>query len=164
MPEHNFAAGHLRALASIVPLYPRDAIKVYVFGEIHRRFSRGGALYQDLWPFAEPFLIITSPYLANQFTSPPIALNKPDALRKWTWSISGGISVFDAPAEEWKPLRTLFNRGFSSNHLMTLVPCIIEETQVYCETLRQHAIAGDMFYLDPINLRYMLDVIGRTTL
>jgi cytochrome P450 len=164
MPEHSFATGHLLALASIVPLFPSDALKVYAFGEINRRFAKGGACYLDLWPFAESFLIITSPHLANQVISPPIALNKPDALRKWTWSISGGISLFDAPAEQWKPLRALFSRGFSANHQMNLVPSMVEETQVHCETLRQHAKTGDMFYLDPTNLRCVLDIIGRTLL
>lgn len=164
MAKHNFVTGHLLVLGSIVSLFPSDAIKVYVFGEVSRRFSKGGACYLDLWPFAEPFLVITSPYLANQVTSPPIALEKPDALRKWTWSISGGVSLFDAKAEEWRPLRTLFSRGFAASHMMSLVPSILEETHVYCEILRQHAKAKDMFYLDSTNLRYMLDVIGRTTL
>lgn len=165
MPEHSFAAGHLQILASVVQLYPRDAIKTYLFGEINRKFSKAGACYLDLWPFSEPFLVITSPCLANQVSvNSAIALEKPDALRKWFWSITGGISIFDAPADKWRPLRVLFNRGFSANHLMTLVPTMVEETQVYCETLREHAKNGDMFYLDPINLRLMLDIIGKTGL
>ena len=165
MPPHSFAAGHLQVLASIIPLYPRDGIKIYLFGELSRRFARGGAFYLDLWPFSEPFLIITSAYLSNQVTtSTDIALEKPDALRKWFWSLTGGISIFDAPADKWKPLRTLFNRGFSANHLISLIPSMVEETKVYCDILRQYAKQGDMFYLDPTNLRFMLDVIGRTAL
>lgn len=165
MPDHSFAAGHLQTLASMVKLYPKDAIKVYLFGEVNRRFSRSGACYLDLWPFAEPFLVITSPYLANQVSSnSAIALEKPDALRKWFWSITGGISIFDAPSDQWKPLRRLFSRGFSANHFMTLVPCMVEEAQVYCETLREKAREGNMFFMDPINLRLMLDIIGQTGL
>jgi cytochrome P450 len=165
MPEHGFAVGHLQFLASIVKLYPRDALKIYFFGEINRRLSRGGACYLDLWPFAEPFLLITSPHLANQVVSnTAIALEKPDALRKWFWPITGGISIFDAPAAEWKPLRALFNRAFSTKYMMALVPAMVEETQVYCEILREKAKKGDMFYMDPVNLRLMLDVIGRTGL
>jgi len=165
MPEHSFAAGHLQTLASIVKLYPRDALKIYLFGEINRKFGKGGACYLDVWPFGEPFLVITSPHLANQVASnPAIALEKPDALRKWFWSITGGISIFDAPAKDWKPLRGLFNRGFSSNHMMTLVPAMVEETQVYCDILRKKAKKGGMFNMDPVNLRLMLDVIGQTGL
>jgi cytochrome P450 len=165
MPAHSFIAGHLGVLASIIKLYPKDAIKVYLFGELSRQASNSGACYMDLWPFSEPFLLITSPYLANQATShPALALEKPDALRKWVWSLAGGISIFDAPASRWKPLRALFNRGFSASHLMTLVPLMVEETEVYCETLREKARGGEMCFLDPVNLRLMLDIIGRTGL
>jgi cytochrome P450 len=164
MPPHNFAAGHLPSLASIVNLYPRNAIKIYLFGELTRRFGKGGALYLDLWPLAEPFLVLTSPYLANQVTTTAIAFEKPDALRKWFFPLTGGVSIFDAPADKWKSLRTLFNRGFSSSHLLSLVPIMVEETEIYCNILRQHAKKGDMFYLDTMNLRFMLDVIGRTAL
>ena len=164
MPPHSFAAGHLPSLASIVNLYPRNGIKVYLFGELVRLFGKSGAVYLDLWPLAEPFLVITSPYLANQVATTAIAYEKPDALRTWFYSLAGGISMFDAPGEKWKSLRALFNRGFSANHLLSLIPIMVEETEVYCDILRQHAKKGDMFYLDPTNLRFMLDVIGRTAL
>lgn len=48
--------------------------------------------------------------------------------------------------------------------MMTLVPAMVDETQVYCDILREKAETGEMFKLDPINLRLMLDVIGRTGL
>jgi cytochrome P450 len=164
MPPHKFAAGHLPSLASVVNIYPRNGIKVYLFGELVRRFGKSGAVYLDLWPLAEPFLVITSPYLANQVTTTAIAYEKPDALRKWFHSLTGGISIFDAPGGQWKSLRALFNRGFSANHLLPLVPDMIEEAEIYCSILRGHAKKGDMFYLDPTNLRFMLDVIGRAAL
>jgi cytochrome P450 len=164
MPPHNFAAGHLPSLASIVSLYPKDGIKVYLFGELVRMFGKSGAVYLDLWPLAEPFLVITSPYLANQVTNTAIAYEKPDALRTWFHPLAGGISLFDAPAEQWKSLRALFNRGFSANNLLSQIPVMVEETEVYCDILRQHAKKGEMVYLDPINIRFMLDVIGRTAL
>lgn len=165
MPPHSLIAGHLQTLASMVPLFPQDAIKVYLFGALTAKYSSTGALYLDLWPFAAPFLIITSPYLANQVNvKPEIALEKPNALRTWFWSITGGISLFDARANEWNALRGLFARAFSEKHLIALVPAIVEETEVYCEVLREKAARGEMFMMDPVNLRLMLDVIGRTGL
>jgi cytochrome P450 len=164
MAPHNLLTGHLLVLSSVMPLFPKDVIKTYIFEIIVRRFGKNGAVYLDLWPFSEPFLILTSPHLANQANSPPVALEKPNALRVWTWSLSGGTNLFDAPPEEWKPLRALFSRGFSANHLMNLVPSIVEETQVYCTILRKHAKLDDLFFLDTTNVKFMLDVIGRTAL
>ena len=164
MPPHSFPLGHLLAMAPVVKLFPPNAIKVYLFAHLVSLFGHSGAMYLDLWPLAAPFLVITSPYLANQVASTSIAFEKPDALRTWFHSLTGGISIFDAPAAKWKALRVLFSRGFSAGHLMSLVPVMVEETEVYCEILREHAKKGDMFYLDKTNLRFMLDVIGRTAL
>jgi cytochrome P450 len=164
MAPHSFAAGHLPTIASIVKLFPADGLKVYIFGEMNRRFGKSGAMYLDVWPLGSPFLVITSPFLANQVTTTSVAYEKPDALRTWFYPLTGGISIFDAPAEKWKSLRALFVRGFSANHLLSLIPQMVEETEVYCDTLRQHARKGDMFSLDQTTLRFMLDVIGRNAL
>ncbi len=58
----------------------------------------------------------------------------------------------------------VFNRGFSADHSLALVPDMIDETVVYCETLRKLAFKGTMFYLDSTTLRFTIDVIGRTIL
>ncbi|TGO33809.1 hypothetical protein BHYA_0226g00160 [Botrytis hyacinthi] len=165
MPPHNFLAGHLIELANVIKSFPADALKVYLFAALARKYSRNGAFYLDLYPFADPFLIITSPFLANQAVqSTPISYRKPDALRTWFWSIAGGISMFDAEYDEWKNLRGLFARGFSNKYLMNLVPGITDEVEIYTEGLREKARDGEMIELDGINLRFMIDLIGNTAL
>lgn len=164
MAPHSLLTGHLINLSSEIPSFPKDIIKTYIFANIVRKFGKNGICYLDLWPFAKPFILVTSPFIANQTNAPPVALEKPDALRVWAWSLSGGTNLFDARPEEWKPLRALFNRGFSANHLMNLVPSIVEETKVYCNILRENARSSKLFYLDTTNVKYMLDVIGRTAL
>lgn len=165
MPPHDFLAGHLIELANIMKGFPADALKVYFFAALARKHSRNGAFYLDLYPFAAPFLVITSPTLANQAVqSTAIAYRKPDALRTWFWSIAGGISMFDAEYDEWKDLRGLFARGFSAKYLMGLVPGIVDEVEIYTEGLRDKARSGEMFELDGVNLRFMIDLIGNTAL
>jgi cytochrome P450 len=165
MPPHNFAAGHLLSLKSVIDQLPSDAHKVYAFGRLSRQFKGKGAYYIDLWPFSAPFLIVTSPSLANQAVqTTEIALEKPEALRVWGRSLTGGTSMFDAHPEQWRELRALFSPGFSTGHLMTLVPTIVDVARVYCETLRDHARRGDLFFLDPTTARYIMDIIGRVAL
>lgn len=165
MPPHNFLAGHLIELANVMKGFPADALKVYLFGALARKYSSNGAFYLDLYPFAAPFLVITSPFLANQAVqSTPISYRKPDALRTWFWSIAGGISLFDAEYDEWKDLRSLFARGFSNKYLTNLLPGIIDEVEIYTEGLREKARSGEMIQLDGINLRFMIDSIGNTAL
>lgn len=143
--------------------FPANAHKVYGFGAISRKFN--GAYYLDLWPAATPFLVVTSPTLAHQaMQTTRISIEKPDDLRTWFKSLTGGTSMFDARPEEWRGLRNLFRSGFSNNHLMTLAPMLVKETLVYCQTLRAHAEKGDMIYLDPITLRFVIDIVGQLLL
>jgi hypothetical protein len=41
---------------------------------------------------------------------------------------------------------------------------MIEETKIYAEILRGLAKKGEMFYLDLVTLRFMMDMIGKTLL
>lgn len=163
MLKHNFAFGHLMAVKFHIEKFPSNAHKQHAFGAMSRQFK--SAHYVDMWPFSEPFLMVTSPTLAQQVVqTTPVAYEKPDALRKWFYPLAGGINMFDAPPQQWKPIRSLFGPGFSTAHLMTLVPSMVEQTLTYCETLRRHAREGDMFMLDPTTLRFIMDIIGKTVL
>ncbi|RAL58686.1 hypothetical protein DID88_002992 [Monilinia fructigena] len=165
MPPHNPFTGHLINLSNAMKGLPTDALKVYFFAALSHKYSHNGAFYLDLYPFAAPFLVITSPFLANQAVhSTPLSYRKPDALRTWFWSITGGISMFDAEYDEWKDLRALFSRGFSNKYLMGLVPGIVDEVEIYASGLREKARSGEMIELDGINLRFMIDLIGNTAL
>ena len=166
-PKHSFAFGHLLFLKSVINTLPADAHKMLVFGEIlHRFFPQRGLYYIDLWPFSEPFLIVMKPTIAIQATQTnlKVATERPPALSAWFLPLAGGPNLFDLPGKDWKPWRAVFNKGFSADHLLSLVPNMVEEILVYRETLQQHAQRGTMFCLDPITLRLMMDLIGRTVL
>lgn len=47
---------------------------------------------------------------------------------------------------------------------MALVPSMVEETMTYVKTLRGYAERREMCFLDPVTLRFMIDMIGRTML
>ena len=85
-------------------------------------------------------------------------------LRRFFKPIAGGPNLFDLPEKEWKPWRAIFSKGFGSDYILSLVPGMVKETSIYCETLRSLARKGDMFFLDPTTLRLTLDLVGRTVL
>ncbi len=166
-PGHSFFFGHLLVVKSVLDTLPKDAHKNLTFGEMTRRFSgEPEILYVDLWPLGEPFLCVISPMMAHQATQthPSLATERPLELLPWFHPIAGGPNLFDLPGKEWKPWRAVFNKGFSADHLLSLVPNMVQESLVYRETLRRHAREGDMFYLDPTTLRFTMDLIGRTVL
>ena len=72
--------------------------------------------------------------------------------------------MFDVNEAAWKPWRSVFNKGFHSDHISSLVPDITNEILVYVETLCAAAKKNEMVFLEPITLRFMIDVIGKTVL
>ena len=50
------------------------------------------------------------------------------------------------------------------DYILSLVPGMIDETVVYCDTLKSLAIKEEMFCLDLKTLRFSIDVIGKTIL
>lgn len=72
--------------------------------------------------------------------------------------------MFDLPEKKWKPWRTIFSKGFSADHVLSLVPGMVDEITVYCDTLRTLALKKTMFYLDTTTLRFTIDAIGTTVL
>ena len=139
----------------------------YAFREIARHhFINEGVYYVDLWPISSLFLIVVSPDVAVQATqvNSSLAIERPYLLRRFFKPITGGPSLFDMPENEWKPWRMTFNKGFSPDHILSLVPGMAKETSVYCNTLRKFARQRDLVLLNPTTLRFTLDLIGRTIL
>jgi hypothetical protein len=58
----------------------------------------------------------------------------------------------------------VFNKGFNTEHFLSLVPSMVKECQVYAETFRDLARKKEMFYPGTVSLRFMMDVTGRTIL
>lgn len=97
-------------------------------------------------------------------TNDHLSMRRPFLLPRFFKPITGGLTLFDMREDEWKPWRAVFNKGFSAEHVLSLVPGMVKETVIYADTLRQFALKGDMVYLDSITLRYTMDMIGRTIL
>jgi cytochrome P450 len=166
-PNHNFLFGHLLLLKKLSDELPKGAHYQYMFCDIARKhFTKEGAFYIDLWPMSALFLAVVSPNTAMQINQPTssLASERPPLLRRFFKPIAGGTNLFDLPEKEWRPWRAVFNKGFSSEHVSSLVPGMVKETLVYLETLRGHAREGNMFFLDNMTLRFTMDMIGKTIL
>ena len=145
---------------------PRNAHYQSAFGDVAREhFSKEGVFYLDLWPVSGLLLVIVSPNVAAQIHSnPKMSMQRPSLLPRFFKPICGGPNMFDLPEKKWKPWRAIFSKTFSADHVLSLVPGMVDETIVYCDTLEALALNKAMFYLDPITLRFTIDAIGTTIL
>ena len=145
---------------------PSNAHYQSAFGDIAREhFLKEGVFYLDLWPVSGLFLVVVSPNVATQIqNSSAMSMERPRLLPRWFRPICGGPNLFDVPEHKWRPWRAVFAKGFSPDHILSLVPGIVEDTLVYCETLEGLALNKTMFHLDPITLRFTIDAIGKAIL
>ena len=101
MPPHSPIFGHLLAIKDVLNIFPSGIHPVVPFGHISRQFPKSGFCYIDLWPFGVPFMIVTSPTMAIQATQQnELMLRRPEELKKWFKSITGGETLFDMSAGE----------------------------------------------------------------
>ncbi|PGH05688.1 hypothetical protein GX51_02848 [Blastomyces parvus] len=166
-PGHSLLFGHLLYFKRTLDRLPRDVHHQFGLATIAReQFYETGAFYIDLWPMSGLFFIVVSPKTGIEITqqNPKLTSNHPELLRRYLKPITGGPTILDMDEKEWKPWRGIFNKAFHSDRVMALVPGIVEEVLIYAETLRGLAETGEMCFLDPITLRFAIDIIGKSVL
>lgn len=75
-----------------------------------------------------------------------------------------GSSLIRPKNEEWKAIRRKFNPGFAPQHLMTLLPVIVEKMTAYLENLDEFAGNGRVFSLDEVTTNLTFDIIGAVSI
>lgn len=66
--------------------------------------------------------------------------------------------------EEWKALRKRFNPGFSTQHIMTLLPSIVDKTQIFVSRLERLVQIEQIFSLQDLAIDFTFDFMGTLVL
>lgn len=164
MPPFNPLLGNLLATKDCVSRIPHDAHPQYFPHQIRRAIpGLGGIFYLDMFPFIAPILIVASPSTTHQITQEHPLAKFPN-MRTFIQPISGESNLLTMEGQMWKTWRRIFNPGFSSAHLTTLLPAIIREAEVFCSILQQHIEKDDIFPLKKDTDNLTMDIIGRLVL
>lgn len=164
MPPHHPLFGHLLVVGKIMSKLPNDIHGHALPRQISKTYPNLGPLfYVDTWPFGPSILAVLSANGADQITVAH-SLPKFTMLHEYVKPMTGGMDLISLEGQEWKFWRTVFNPGFSANHLMTMVPQMLKDIVVFCEILKERAASGEVFALDPVTINLNLDIIGRLVL
>ncbi|MCJ1390235.1 hypothetical protein MMC18_003093 [Xylographa bjoerkii] len=164
MPPLNPVFGHLFVLAKVMAKIPKDAHQHYLPDQLRRTYPEMGPIfYLDAWPFISLTLVVASPSTLAQITTEHTLLKFP-AIRDFLYPLTNGRDLVSMDGQEWKMWRSIFNPGFSAKHLMTVVPDIVKETNVFCEVLQKHANRQDVFPMKGLTDNLAMDVIGAVVL
>ena len=124
----------------------------------------GKFFYMDLWPIGPRWLFITDPELASHYVTTGTSLPKSKLVVAFLSKLLGDNNMVSVDGPQWKKLRTMFNPGFSSVHLMTLVPYMVDASVTFCEVLREKAKTEEVFEMEEYATRLTIDIIGKVVL
>lgn len=165
---HSFLFGHLITIAKIhiKNKIPADSHGQYVPLWLAREYPevmKAGAVYIDAWPIAMPLLAVFHPEMMAQFTQENSQV-KHWQLRKMNMPFSGCTDLVCSEGEWWKAARNMYNPGFSTKNLISMVPDFVEEALVFRERLRNTSEKGEVVKLMKFTVGLSVDVIGRAVL
>ncbi|KAK4153663.1 putative sterigmatocystin biosynthesis P450 monooxygenase stcS [Chaetomidium leptoderma] len=139
----------------------------HVFAAMAKELGNPPLMFFDLRPVSYPMFIINSHEVAEQISriskSFPWSAPKSPTIKALV-QLTGPQSILLRQNEDWKQLRKRFNPGFAPQHLMTLLPCILDKTSIFLEHLDRYASSGTEFPLLRKTINLTFDIIGAITL
>ena len=160
IPPHRFLLGHLKFVAGVMGKLPPYIHGVYIADQIRQIYPEmDTAFYLDIWPVGEPHLMLIKPDLVYQLTQAN-QLPKFPGLTTFLTPLAGKHNLVTMEGALWKRWRSIFNSGFSSSHISSLVPGMVEKIEIFISNLSKHAKAGKMFFLEEMLLNLTIDIIG----
>ena len=164
MPPYNPVLGHLPFAYKITSSMPKDAHPNYLPDMIRRSLPElGPVFYLDTWPFGPQMLVAASLESLHQITQDH-SLPKYHAMKSFLRPIADGQDIVTMEGATWKKWRSIFNPGFSMNHLLTLATGIVEEASKFCESLHRLAKKEQIFQMKHLTDPLTLDIIGKIVL
>lgn len=161
MPQNHPIFGHFIALKECMQTLPRNTVMHVVVRRIAKQFPNG-AFYLNLWPFNNPVIVVTSPFVASQVED--AFLDKPANICATLEIINGGPSLQTMHGATWREWRSMLNPGFAPGYMTKQASILADEVMAFCELLQDRAKSGVMFQLEEYTLRLTFDIIARITL
>ncbi|KAK3994298.1 cytochrome P450 [Cladorrhinum sp. PSN332] len=161
LPNH-LLLGHLKHMGEFMKLAPPDAHPDLIFSKMRDSIGRPPLMLVDLRPVNKPMILIADHEILEQISK---ATKKyPASVPKIDFGhfrpLIGDTSVLAVDYDQWKPLRQRFSPGFAPQHLLTLLPAILEKTTEFTDILDGYAKSGEAFALMSPIMNLTFDVIG----
>lgn len=163
-PPHSHIFGHLITMGELVSTLPPDLHPHSFPHHLRKKYpDLGPVFYLDNWPVSYPICAVVDPDVAYQATQQN-SLPKHEINKEYIEPFVGKYNMLTLEGNLWKQWRSIFNPSFASGHVIHLVPRIIEDTSIFCDTLSMHAEKSDIFSLEDVTTKLTIDVIGRVVM
>ena len=151
-------------MAKETPKFPLDSHNQLIMNHIADEYDlrKYGLFYMDAYPVQmDPILVVACPEVAAQVTQ-ITSYPKHETLNRDFGAALGRRGMVGQEGAKWKELRTMFSPGFSQANLLSMVPMIADETDVFALRLSRLA-AGDGFVnsIEMLAAELTVDIIGQ---
>ncbi|KAK6077837.1 sterigmatocystin biosynthesis P450 monooxygenase stcS-like protein 1 [Seiridium cupressi] len=126
---------------------------------IAQKYDLQGVFYLDLWPVADPQVVLIEPELMDQ-VQVHRAYDQHPMAEELLASIVGPNVVATANGPVWKKLHNAMAPSFFISHVRTLTGLMADETMLFQERLRELATSG-VFSLEKEIGKLIFDIIGQ---
>jgi cytochrome P450 len=137
-PPHSFIFGHLPAYVKMAKEFPRDAhsnITLNALANEHNLVDPG-CFYVDAYPIRnDRQLIITSPEVAAQV----VKADKHPFISNVFGSVLGRNTMAVSNGSTWKSMRATFAASFAPSNLLSMMPAILDESELFVNVLTNAA-------------------------
>lgn len=147
-------------MAELQNQYPTDIHGQWYPLLAQREYDLPSVFYLDFWPVNYQFCIVSDPEISQQVQ----LRTKHPAFWTYVNDMLGKYNLTALEGHAWKSWRGVFNPGFAASNLMTLIPSLVEETQIFCGILEEHAYKGNIFRMERAATNLTVDIIGRVVL
>ncbi|KAL2877004.1 hypothetical protein SGCOL_007621, partial [Colletotrichum sp. CLE4] len=175
MMPHSLLFGHLRLLMKLTSHLPKDGSFLYYPQAIvdnwetlfPGRTSCPSAIYAHMWPMGPPLVFTVHTEAASHFMFDN-SVPRSDWTKKALAPITEARDLACLVGEPWKTWRARFNPSFSNKNVLSLVPGMLEDVQIFADIVRNKAGAdgswGGVFPLVETTTNLTMDIIGRAVL
>jgi cytochrome P450 len=171
MMPHSAIWGHLEVIGKLMSTLPADAHGDYMQILIQNNWkelfpncrSCPPVFIVDTWPFTTPIIITVHPDVTSQYTQ-EVSRVKPKEQKRFWYPLTQNLDLASMEGDTWKGWRKKLSPGFSANSIVSHIPGLVEEIEIFADTLSEKAgrdgAWGEVFSLEPIAKDVTFDVIG----
>lgn len=130
---------------------------------LSKKYNLPNYMFLDLWPAADEMLAVFDKDIVQQITI-DYGLPKHAGMDDFMIHLAGPGNLVSSNGAHWKKWRSIMNPGFAAQHLMTLVPGIVDQSIIFTGKLTEHAEKKEVFRLEEDATRLTVDIIGSVAL
>ncbi|KAI8964798.1 cytochrome P450 [Daldinia sp. FL1419] len=159
-PPHSFLWGHLKIMAELVGQLPPNNHPQIYYTAIAHKYNLKGIWYLDLWPIADPQVVLTEPELMDAVQVTRV-YNQHRMGQEMVSDLIGENVIATVNGPVWKKLHNAMAPAFLPSHVKTLTGLMADETMIFRDTLRKFASSCQPFSMEHVLSKLTFDIVGR---